>query len=314
MSEKFYGLLLKLYPDHFRRKYGDEALRLVRDRARSEKGILSGLRLWVDLLVDLAKSLPREYGNTPTAAVAATRIGPSFQLLDERSLNPMLLGPGVMVSAFLFWACTSAVVHSRSFAVSFRAPLSLQGPVQRTSDQARYPHKEELPALLRLGKADVAQVDLRQIDSVRDITQVNQAQGSASAYAGERIAAEHRPAFQVVSIRRHTAENGPPQAGPTADGFRSIGLPMSDIFQRAYSLPNQSGGLIAGAPGWLSDNLYDMVAKIDAADLAEWQKPSAQQAMLRDMLRTMLAQRCEAVVHYGIKELVIDHVERPSEN
>ena len=38
MSEKIYGLLLKLYPGHFRRKYGDEALRLVRDRAHDEKG------------------------------------------------------------------------------------------------------------------------------------------------------------------------------------------------------------------------------------------------------------------------------------
>ena len=40
MSEKLYAFLLKLYPDHFRRTYGDEALRLVRDRARDEKGFL----------------------------------------------------------------------------------------------------------------------------------------------------------------------------------------------------------------------------------------------------------------------------------
>jgi len=45
MSEKLYDLLLKLYPEQFRRTFGDEALRLVRDRARDEKGFLSGLRL-----------------------------------------------------------------------------------------------------------------------------------------------------------------------------------------------------------------------------------------------------------------------------
>ncbi len=61
MSEKLYAFLLKLYPDHFRRTYGDEALRRVRDRASSENGFLSGFRLWLDLLLDLAKSLPREY-------------------------------------------------------------------------------------------------------------------------------------------------------------------------------------------------------------------------------------------------------------
>lgn len=61
MSEKIYVLLLKLYPNHFRRAYGDEAVRLVLDRARDEKGFFRGVRLWLDLLVDLAISLPREY-------------------------------------------------------------------------------------------------------------------------------------------------------------------------------------------------------------------------------------------------------------
>lgn len=71
MSEKLYEFLLKLYPGHFRRTYGDEALRLVRDRARSERGFLSGLRLWLDLLLNLAKSLPREYSNPPTTPIVA---------------------------------------------------------------------------------------------------------------------------------------------------------------------------------------------------------------------------------------------------
>ena len=87
MSEKLYEFLLKLYPEHFRRTYGDEALRLVRDRARSEKGFLSGLRLWLDLLLDLAKSLPREYSNPPTTPIAAAQPlngERSFQLLAER--------------------------------------------------------------------------------------------------------------------------------------------------------------------------------------------------------------------------------------
>ena len=49
------------------------------------------------------------------------------------------------------------------------------------------------------------------------------------------------PKFEVVSIRRHTAESGPVQAGPTLDGYRSIGLPRFAIFQSAYALPNQHG-------------------------------------------------------------------------
>jgi uncharacterized protein (TIGR03435 family) len=82
--------------------------------------------------------------------------------------------------------------------------------------------------------------------------------------------------FEVISIRRHSVQNGPVQAGsplgPTADGFRSIGLPMLGIFQWAYALPNHSGLLrgnqIEGDPKWLSDELYDIVAKVDRTDLA----------------------------------------------
>ena len=133
MSEKLYVFLLKLYPNHFRRTYGNEALRLVRDRARSEKGFLSGLRLWLDLLLDVAISLPREYSNAPTTPIVATQPlnrEPSFQLLAERSLNPTLLCLAGTLSAVLFWVCVSAVAHSRTFPVLFRDSLSLQWLVQ----------------------------------------------------------------------------------------------------------------------------------------------------------------------------------------
>jgi uncharacterized protein (TIGR03435 family) len=80
---------------------------------------------------------------------------------------------------------------------------------------------------------------------------------------------------------------------------------MFAIFQLAYALPNQRGVLrgdqIEGDPGWLSDELYDVVAKVDQADLADWQKPTTRQTMLRAMLQAMLAERCKVVVHFGSK-------------
>ena len=128
----------------------------------------------------------------------------------------------------------------------------------------------------------------------------------AAASAGGASASEKHPKFEVVSIKRHTAESGPVQTGPTPDGFRSIGLPLVGIFQWAYALPNQPGVLrgdqIEGDPGWLTGELYDVVAKVDQADLADWQKPAMRQTMLRAMLQDMLAERCKVVVHYGSKE------------
>jgi hypothetical protein len=141
MSEKLYSLLLKLYPNHFRRVYGDEALRLVLDRARDEKGFLCGLRLWLDLLVDLAISLPREYSKAPrTRILVANPVdgGPSFQLLAERSLNPALLFVAGLLTAASFWICVTAVAHSRTFPARFPADsYSLQAIVQSDVALAR---------------------------------------------------------------------------------------------------------------------------------------------------------------------------------
>jgi len=92
----------------------------------------------------------------------------------------------------------------------------------------------------------------------------------------------------------------------TPNGFRSIGLNLFAIFQMAYVPPNESGvlrgDLIAGAPDWLSEESYDIVAKVDEADLANWQKPEMTQTMLHAMLQTMLAERFKVLVHHESRE------------
>ena len=125
------------------------------------------------------------------------------------------------------------------------------------------------------------------------------------ASAAGAAASEKHPKFEVVSIRRHTKDGPPVQLGPTPEGFRSIGVPLLGIFQWAYPLPNQRGLLrgdqIEGAPAWL-DEPYDVAAKVEQADVADWQKPEMRQTMLRAMLQDLLAERCKVVVHYGSKE------------
>ena len=89
MSEKIYTLLLRLYPSCFRQAYGEEALQLVRDRMRDERGAWRKLRLWVDLLVDLAISAPRQHlAGRNSALAAAPAQGsvsgvPSFRILED---------------------------------------------------------------------------------------------------------------------------------------------------------------------------------------------------------------------------------------
>jgi uncharacterized protein (TIGR03435 family) len=116
-------------------------------------------------------------------------------------------------------------------------------------------------------------------------------------------------AFEVVSIRRSNAGGGPVQFGPTPDGFHSLGLPLFAIFQMAYAPPNQRGVLpgnrIAGSPNWMQNEHYDVVARVDEADVADWQKPQLRQTILREMLQTMLAERFKVVIHHESKEVPV---------
>jgi hypothetical protein len=107
MSEKIYAWLLRLYPSHFREAYGDEALQLFRDRARDEKGFFPSLRLWLDLLSDLAISVLREYRYVQPELIGASaqqRLDgmPSFYVLRNESPRPgALLFGGVLSLAAL---------------------------------------------------------------------------------------------------------------------------------------------------------------------------------------------------------------------
>ncbi len=133
---------------------------------------------------------------------------------------------------------------------------------------------------------------------------------AALASAGSAVAGEKYLAFEVISIKRHTAASGPVQRPTTTpNGFRSIGLNLFAIFQMAYVPPNQSGvlrgDLIAGAPDWLTEESFDIVAKVDDADLADWKKPEFTQTMLRAMLQAMLAERFKVVAHHESKEMPV---------
>jgi hypothetical protein len=55
-GERVYRRLLRLYPREFADEYGNEMAALYRDRAREE----ATLSLWLELLVDIARTAPME--------------------------------------------------------------------------------------------------------------------------------------------------------------------------------------------------------------------------------------------------------------
>jgi hypothetical protein len=115
MSEKIYAWLLSLYPSQFREAYGSEAVQLFRDRMRDEKSFFPRLRLWLDLIIDLAISIPREYRYSQAAPYAVSvsqgSYGvPVFHFIEGRSLRPgaILFGSALSCLALaIFWVFLS---------------------------------------------------------------------------------------------------------------------------------------------------------------------------------------------------------------
>jgi N-terminal domain of Peptidase_S41 in eukaryotic IRBP len=120
MSEKIFSWLLRLYPSRFRETYHEEALQLFRDRAREERGLVLRLRLWLDLILDLAVSLPREYfrPKPQVVAVSASRSPdniPEFALLKTESPHPKVFFAGAVLSLVVLFGSAMAIRNSELF-------------------------------------------------------------------------------------------------------------------------------------------------------------------------------------------------------
>lgn len=116
MSEKIYVWLLRLYPSNFQKAYGKEALQLFRDRAREEKGFFPGLRLWLDLLGDLAISLPRKYRSVTAADVVSHAQHlwtgtPSFHILETEAISFRSLFYGGIASLVVYCSILVLIGH-----------------------------------------------------------------------------------------------------------------------------------------------------------------------------------------------------------
>jgi uncharacterized protein (TIGR03435 family) len=110
-------------------------------------------------------------------------------------------------------------------------------------------------------------------------------------------------AFEVVSIRpSKPGTNMMTRWSTTPDGYRVTGQTLWSTFMIAYfpqGLAYWSKERVSGAPSWFNDQ-YDIDAKVSEADLPEWQKQGLglqRVPMLREMLQSMLAERCKLVVH-----------------
>jgi bla regulator protein BlaR1 len=120
-------------------------------------------------------------------------------------------------------------------------------------------------------------------------------------------------AFDVVSIRQNVStdfpRNGPPPFGPTATGYRMTNSPLLLPILAAYVPQGGAAAFtpdrISGLPDWAMQERWDIDARVSDEDIAAWQKPASQAAMLPAMMQAMLVERCKLAVHREMKESAV---------
>jgi hypothetical protein len=162
MSEKIYAWLLRLYPCRFREEYGEAALELFRDRARDERGFFARLRLWLDLVRDLAVSIPREYRRAQPA-LAAAPAKPCFYFAASESPRAGALLIGGLLSLVPVFLLAIPFDHHRLPHLSFatvRHPLYVPwSPLVRSAHKiARQVNRRERFQMLPVVMLNVPQV------------------------------------------------------------------------------------------------------------------------------------------------------------
>jgi hypothetical protein len=117
-------------------------------------------------------------------------------------------------------------------------------------------------------------------------------------------------AFDAASIRKNVDNIGrcsPDQVQATPSGFHMTNCPLNVAVGAAY-VPTRGEALgylvedrIVGMPDWLTQERYDIYARIAHSDAEAWRDPARQKEMLRAMMQTLLAERCKLVVHREMK-------------
>lgn len=118
-------------------------------------------------------------------------------------------------------------------------------------------------------------------------------------------------AFDVASISRNVDNIGtcsPDQVQPAQNGFHMTNCPLLMAVGAAY-VPTTGDPLgylvqerILGMPPGLSQERYNIDARIADSDAEAWRNPVQRTEMLHAMMQTLLAERCKLVVHREMRD------------
>lgn len=123
--------------------------------------------------------------------------------------------------------------------------------------------------------------------------------------------------FDVVSFKRcgggaSTNVDLPADGDYVADHCQ----PLSQMISFAYSDATTSNINLSGYPSWVGTDLYDFEANVAAEDTATWQRMglNARRAAVRGLLNEELKLKTHEAGNSEVGGIVVDHIERPSED
>jgi bla regulator protein blaR1 len=124
---------------------------------------------------------------------------------------------------------------------------------------------------------------------------------SAALYAQSSPPVMSAPAFEVASVRPNTSGEINSRIGSQPGGrFVATNATLRMLIQNAYQLQSFQ---LAGAPGWIDAERFDIVAKADGPVTTP--VPGGPPSSMQLMLRALLADRFKLTAHEETRELPI---------
>jgi uncharacterized protein (TIGR03435 family) len=104
-----------------------------------------------------------------------------------------------------------------------------------------------------------------------------------------------RPSFEVASIKRNMSGDGRTRFEAPPGRLNAINVPLRFLIRQAYRIPQAR---ILGGTAWLDADRFDIVATTPAG-------AGSDSDAIREMLRTLLAERFGLVMHAEIREMPV---------
>jgi uncharacterized protein (TIGR03435 family) len=110
--------------------------------------------------------------------------------------------------------------------------------------------------------------------------------------------------YEVASIKPNKSGDNKVRMMLRPDGFTAMGSTLEMLIQSAYEVQDFQ---IAGAPGWLNSEKYDVEAKMDASTAEEVKKLGQEEGVVerQRMIQALLADRFQLTLHRETKELPV---------